>query len=441
MPKYRVQLSDGRIATVEGPQPPTEADVLAQLGPQQAPATAPPAAATAGMLPQSTPAGDPPAEDTRHAGIGSPNVRRLMQQMDDTGASLRKQAVENPARTGALIAATTAGGIVPAVMRGMAGAGTGLLLQRATDPNSEPLSVPETLKTMATEGGMQGAAQGAGALVTGLGKLAYKGGTALLPKTLKQQYRDISDTGFRENIALTRRGATKATGLVGQSRQQADDMLSAAEQAGAPAVQPSRVISALRPVRDKMQNQTALGLPDETPALADRARRFAKRNRGGIPLTKAQTLKREAQDLAESAYKARDKGATINDMDALTNESQARGLRQGIEEIVPAVGPINARTQSLMGVARGAEHAADTGHILSRLGGAGATGALFGAGAGLVPALAGAGIGSALTTPGGLTRLGLVLKQAGLKGPDAARVAALLTALGGEEPSAASDER
>lgn len=253
----------------------------------------------------------------------------------------------------------------------------------------------------------------AGSALTAGGRASMKGAVALLPKTLKQQVPNMARTAFDEGIGLTRRGMEKAGRLVSESRGQADDLLAAAERSGAPRVSPRRVITELRPVADKMRTQASLGKPNDVPALAARARTFARANKGGIELTRAQAMKREAQDLADTAYKAADRGATINNMEVLTDQAQARGLRAAIEEIVPEVGPINARTQALAGVRRGAEHAAETGHIVSRLGGAGA-GLAVGSGAGVVPAAGTAAVGSLLTTPGGLSRLALLLKMLGM---------------------------
>src|SRR5688572_6786186 len=51
MPKYRVQLSDGRIVTVEAAEPPTEEQLLAQVGPRQAATPEEPSAPAGGWLP------------------------------------------------------------------------------------------------------------------------------------------------------------------------------------------------------------------------------------------------------------------------------------------------------------------------------------------------------------------------------------------------------
>jgi hypothetical protein len=278
------------------------------------------------------------------------------------------------------------------------------------------------------ESGLQNAAlQGAGPVLGLLGKGLYKGGTALLPKGIKQASPNIASTGFREGIALTRRGAEKADRAISGSAAKADGMIAAAERGGALPIPPMEVLRELRPVGTKIRNQEDLGIPSDMPALMTRAKGFL--GRGPIPLTKAQDLKREAQDLATTAYKARDKGAVINSTEALTNEAQARGLRTGLEKRVPGLGETNTRTQDLIGVRDGAEHASQTGHILSRLGGTGAGAMWAGAGGDPLMALAGAGAGAMLTTPGGLTSAGLALKGAGQVLPDSVRAAILLELL------------
>lgn len=245
--------------------------------------------------------------------------------------------------------------------------------------------------------------------LAGVGKGAYRAGVALLPKTIKQQYPGIMQRGFQEGVALTKGGVDKANSLISASSQQADDMIAAAQQAGAAPVNPMDVVRELRPVGQRMANQTALGKPNAIPGLIDRAKSFLQR--GPVPLTQAQALKREAQDLATSAYRAADRGATVNTMDTLTDEAMARGLRKAIEARVPGVGPVNTRTQELLGVLRGAEHASSTMHVLPRLvaatGAAGVTG-----GAGAIPAMAAGAAAGALATPGGMTATGVALKNA-----------------------------
>jgi hypothetical protein len=385
----------------------------------------------------------------RAKGLGDDQIRALVARYD------ARQAPEPATPTAAAEPSVPAGGMLPTaggfagsligtlggIPGRIAGAAAGGALGKGAEMffDEKDDTLGDSLKAMGAEGAKQGVYEAAGgALGKGLkavGGGLYRGGVALLPKTLKQQHPNIAATGLREGIALTKRGATKAGERVTQSRQQADAMIGAAERAGASPVRPMEAISALRPVGQKMKTQAALGLPDETPALAQRAKTFAARNKGGIPLTKAQGLKREAQDLAETAYKARDKGATINSMEALTNEAQAKGLRQAIETRVPEVAAVNTRTQDLMGLTRGAEHASETGHILSRLGSGGVMAGLAGFG-GLGPAALGAVGGAALGTPGGLTAAGLGVRRMGSAAsysPQALRLAALLAQLAQED--------
>lgn len=337
----------------------------------------------------------------------------------------KSQGSENLPMVGGMIGAAV-GGIPGAAFGGMMGS----RLRQIGRGQSGTLDAASEL----TEGAKQGGLQMIGGLARLGGKALYKGGVALLPKTIKQANPNMAKRGFDEGIALTRRGAEKAQGLVSGSRQQADDMIAAAEQAGAPAVRPMEVLRELRPVGSHIRNQAALGATDDMPGLVRRSRSFIDQNSSGIPVTRAQTLKRTAQDLADTAYKARDRGAVINSNELLTNEAQARGLRRSIESRVPDVGAVNTRTQELAGVQRGAEHAAETGHVLSRLGGVGA-GAMLGSAGGALPAVAAAGAGAMLTTPGGLTSAGLGVNAAGKVTPQMLRAALLALMSSHEQPN------
>lgn len=76
-------------------------------------------------------------------------------------------------------------------------------------------------------------------------------------------------------------------------------------------------------------------------------------SRRGIPLIRAQALKREAQAAAHSAYKARNLGTQGPlSADDLMDEAVAKGLQKAIEHRVGRVAPVNRRTQSRIGVDR-----------------------------------------------------------------------------------------
>lgn len=300
--------------------------------------------------------------------------------------------------------------------------------------------------------GTAGAAQGTGeafgrAMGPGLsaaGRGLYKGGVALLPRTLKEKFPNIAQTGLKEGIALTKRGAAKADREMAGSAATARQMVADAQAAGGAPIRPMEVARAMRPVGQRMKSEAALGAPDETPALVQRVKAFNAQNKGGIPLTRAQELKGVAQDRANSAYKARDRGAVINNNELLTDEAQARGLREAIERAVPGIGAVNTRTQNLIGVRDAAEHASGTGHILSRLGSAGVGGTLAGSAAGALPATLGAAGGLMLGTPGGLTATGLGLTRiapVAAHTPNAVRLAAILAALTEDVPEQAEQQQ
>jgi hypothetical protein len=381
----------------------------------------------------------------RAKGLGDDQIRALVARYNERAQQTAQPQAEPRTESGSML--PTAGsfvgslvGTVGGVPGRIAGAGIGGALGKGAELffDEKDDSLGDSLKAMGTEGAKQGAYEAAGgALGKGiglLGKGAYKAGVSLLPRTLKEAHPKIAETGFREGIALTKRGAAKAGEAVKASASQADDMIATAERAGGAPVATREVIRELRPVGQTLKKRAELGLPDEVPALAQRAKTLRSSHPQGIPLSRAQDLKREAQAMADTAYKTQQKGGVIKDDVMMGNEAIARGLRKGIEQRVPDVAAVNARTQGLIGVREGAEHASGTGHILSRAGGATA-GALLGLGGGVLPAAGAALAGGVLTTPQGLSSLGVGLKRTGKIAeftPEMMRAAILMDLLGGE---------
>lgn len=328
------------------------------------------------------------------------------------------------------------GAVGGAALGGAAGESAKQLIGRLVGRDT-PDTAMGAAQQIGMQGGLQGLSQAAGAGVgKGLelaGRGAYGLGAALIPRTIKDEFPKIAEAGFREGVALTKGGVQKAGTLIKAGSKAIDDRLASAQGAlgrlGAPQVQTSEVLKKLGPVRETLKKRSALGLPDEAPALRERALSFRTQNGPDIPLTKAQGLKREAQDMADTAYRAQRLGNPIKDDQMLGNRAIASGLREQIEQRVPAVGPMNVRLQELIGLREAAEHASGQSHILSRLGGA----AVGGMG-GMTPAAA----GLMATTPQGLTSLGLGMKAiapaASHVTPQAARLAllALLEGDGGQ---------
>lgn len=200
-----------------------------------------------------------------------------------------------------------------------------------------------------------------GALTKG-GQLLYR--QALGPaKALQREFPDLIGTGLRERIPVGAHGLSKVERLESASTQAADDLVKRA--AGGP-IRAREVTAPLKDVRDTVvKEKVRIGLPDQTPELAARAR--ALKTQGPFDLFEAQALKRRAQSEANTAYRAQDRGAVINQVGAHADKAVASGFRKAIERRVPEVGPINQRTQQLEGLRRALEDAGTRPHRLTDL--------------------------------------------------------------------------
>lgn len=352
----------------------------------------------------------------RAKGLSDDQIRALVQRYD-----ARQQAPSVPSTPQAGGMLPTAGGFlgslagtVGGVPGRIAGAGIGGALGKGAEMlmDDTDQGFVEGAKAMGAEGLKQAGFEAAGGAI-GKGLKTLGGGlyrVALRPsKAVQQEFPNVVQTGLKEALAVTRRGAAKAGERTAASARHADDLLATAERMGAPKVQPRQVISELRPVRDTLTKRADLGLPNEVPALAQRAKTFAAKHQGGIPLTKAQSLKREAQDVADTAFRAQERGAVIKSDEMLANKAMAKGLRKSIEGIVPAVGPVNQRTRDLVGVTQALEDSSARNLVFDRLVGAGA-GFAGGMGAGqgdVKTGLTGAALAAGAVSPALLSQLGI----------------------------------
>jgi hypothetical protein len=208
----------------------------------------------------------------------------------------------------------------------------------------------------------------------------------------------------------------------------ADQMLADAQAAGAAGVPRIDVArSVLGGPKDTAKLRTRLGVPDQTGDLTETAKAIYKNNPRDIALTDAQAMKREAQALAYEA------GADNQTVKKAAEIAKAKALRSGIEAKVPAVGPVNERSQRLLGskLAFGAaqDRPRALTNFLSLLGGAGgfASGGPIGAAA--VPLLM-----KAMDSPrvGALTGIGINELGKGINAKSL-RQAALMARLRGQE--------
>lgn len=346
MPKYRVSLSDGRTFEVEASAPPSEQDVMAALGGSTSAPSAP-----------ATPAAKPDRFDTDPM---------LKMARGAPASELWQRTKDNPAKFGAQVGAGLLGGGAPraivgmlrAALGGAGGAGFGIAADAARRGPSPTMG--DDAKTMARDGGLAALGEGVGrgvmAVAKAGGKLLYR--TALRPSMgLQREFGDVAETGLREGAPVSDAGLARTGDELSLSADKVKRLIADAEAAGAPPVTTREVASEFGDVFQQGRRQAQLGKPDPRPPVVGRLRAFDARNPNGIPLTRAQELKGEAQDLASRAYRAEDLGNPINDLSAASDKAMARGLRQGIETRVPEVGPLNQRSQELIGLERALEDA------------------------------------------------------------------------------------
>lgn len=282
------------------------------------------------------------------------------------GKAALNHPVQSLAILGGMAAAPLTGGAsIPASMAAAGlgaagGAGIGSIINAARGGENGPKTAGDVAKTMALEGAAgaagEGIGQGAARMLKAGGKLVYK--TALRPsRGLQREFGDVAEVGLREGAPVSEGGLDAVTAQRGQSAAKARQMITDAEAGGASRIQPKEVAGQFGDVMQQGQRQAALGRPDPRPPVVARLKSFSGHNPNGIPLSKAQLLKEEAQDLASKAYRAEDMGHPINDLSAAADKAQAGGLQKAIEARVPGVGGVNAHTRELIGLARALEDA------------------------------------------------------------------------------------
>lgn len=260
------------------------------------------------------------------------------------------------------------------------------------------------LTDLATAGAVEGGTQAVGgAIGSGLTRGARRlyQGLAKPATALRREFPTLIDDALTERIPLTRGGAGRIEARMRGSAQEADALIDAAQAGGAAPVAVRDVLPALRPVVSTLRQRAEIGQPSQLTAVGQRGRRLLAAHPQGIPLTRAQQLKRTAQTAASGAYRAQQRGVkTELSPDDLLDEAVAKGLRGAIERRVPAVAPVNARTQSQIGVDRMVNDALSREGNTLAINGLRDLGAIGG----------GAGLGAAVGAPGTGLGAGLLLK-------------------------------
>lgn len=256
------------------------------------------------------------------------------------------------------------GGMLGNVPGAAVGAAVGGALERGAKER------PVTLSNVAMDAASGAAGQAAGPII---GRLV-RGGARMAGRTLvrgavrpsaalKREFgggRAIADTILDE--------ATPTSGVAGlrldQSARALDDLIAGATPTATP-IQAAELLDDLTPVVERATMRGRLGMAVDDPL--EQLARMERANPNGIRLNDAQDLKREAQGVASRVYKARAMGQDVNNISAETNEAVASGLRRAIEKRVPEAGPINQRTQRLMGAERALREAEDRPNAMANM--------------------------------------------------------------------------
>lgn len=297
------------------------------------------------------------------------------------------------------------GRLVGATAGGALGKGAEMLL------DNQPQSISEGLTAMGTEGAKQGAAEGLG---IGVGKLFKAGAPRLMQSMLKptqalrNSFPTVAQDAVDAGISIGRGGQAKVGRLISASAGKVDSELAKAQAAGASPILMKDVLTELAPVSQKIAQEPISAA--KLSQLSDIGAQALKENPNPIPLTAAQPMKQAAQRVAKEGYKKVAAGADVNSVGPDANMAIARGLRKEIEKRAPAVGPMNAQTQKLMGVEDALEHA--LGRIANNqpIGMNDALSVILGTGGYNVAGAPGIGAGllmKALTTPATSSRIAI----------------------------------
>jgi hypothetical protein len=268
-----------------------------------------------------------------------------------------------------------------------------------------------------------------------IAKAADKASSAVIRGTLRPSAAIRDDFGGAQGVADAVKqhrvySDASAGRKLSQSTATADRMLADAEAAGTPGVRRAVMAKELRgEPTAQAKLRVELGEADQRPMLREQAKNIRANNPREIPLTRANAQKREAQDLAYEA------GRDNQSVTKSAQKAKARGLRAGIEERVPAVGPVNQRSQELLGAKRAFAEAEDRPQALTNMLAAG-TAATYGGSTGdAIGAALSAALMKALNSPRAGAMAGIGINEAGktLSHAELMR-AALLARMAAPEP-------
>ena len=251
----------------------------------------------------------------------------------------------------------------------------------------------EDVEDIATEGAIQaGQELGGRAVMAPLRYGASRVYQGLVKPSMPLQrefdVRQVVNQLLEDAVPLTRAGAEKAGRNVGAASETAERLYAAADAAGAQRIHAGPINEAIEPIIGEAQRHTRLGRPDVTPALRARQQAISEGIEGvehvgnrvgyadvapgvpgepmglrtvpgppinrlaneGVSLVESQPLKRDAQNIADAAWRAAERGVKDIDFSDRVEMAIAQTMRQLQERYarqvgVPGVAAANQLTQ------------------------------------------------------------------------------------------------
>lgn len=327
MPKYRVELSDGRTFEVESDAPPSEADVIAALPPES----------------PKTPAEEQPDRTWTDTAV-------------DALPLLGGLAGGMIGGAGGTVAGMGVGGVPGAVggsaLGGAAGESAKQLINRVRG-KAAPATPMDAAAGIAGQAATQAAGELGGRALAGtlrmVGRGAYRAG--LLPILQHSgKYGDIVKTGVENAVPVSAKGQLKATRMVQAAKSAKDAAVSAADDT---AMVPTEAV--LRDVGQQMsasgKAQRLIGKVDPAQKVADRFSRIRQAAGPGMKPTQVEQFKSTLDDQLGGAYDKLRKRMPLSpteQMDMGLSQSASRAQ----EQVVPGYKAMNKATMDASGLQR-----------------------------------------------------------------------------------------
>lgn len=257
------------------------------------------------------------------------------------------------------------GAIAGATLGGAAGAAAKQTINRLRGTEA-PSSATDAALDIGKEGALQGALEGAGGLAV---KGAGIAGHALMEHaigaapSLAERFPNIAKTAIEERLPVGNvlPGGTKGSAMAVAARKaSAQDLTQKLIAAGQQGQRFDPAAVTQKPIQDLLDElaKNPVGDADEQK-IVDLTAEFLRRHPGPVTPEQLKGLKQAAQAIASPIYKAVARGEAVGTEQAIKakfNSAVATGSKDALETI-PGVAENEARTQGLIGAAKGIKRA------------------------------------------------------------------------------------